>query len=128
MNKVNSQSVLKLALEKATTYFLEIGRSKNLDDPPIQDIAEKLNNLQKSLPRFKMDQYWREIYKPLTAEDLASLLKGYAYCEMKFRWGGGSVSPSVWMSKLLQEKDDEVWKEFDHWLFEKRLLMADLLR
>jgi hypothetical protein len=47
---------------------------------------------------------WDEIALELSDEDLVSLTKGMAMCEMQFRWGGGSVSAVIWLFRAIERR------------------------
>jgi acyl carrier protein phosphodiesterase len=120
-------------IKQAFAYLIEIGKS---NDPAKADALQKIHDLSRGqptfvggVPRFLLGhpRFYHEIksqdlVESLAIVELAALIKGYAFCEERFRWSGGSVSPAIEMFRILNKRGDpKVADEVADWILSRKI-------
>jgi hypothetical protein len=114
-------------IKQACAYLIEIGKS---NDPAKADALQKIHDLSRGQPtfvgggprfllghpRFYPEIKSQDFVESLAIVELAALIKGYAFCEERFQWGGGSVSPAIAMFHFLEGKDPKVADTVADWI------------
>ena len=62
-------------------------------------------------------QYWYELTRGLTSQESVHLVKGLVLAQNRWRVDSGSVSPVIWVFKLLRRQMDT--RELAEWVIER---------
>ena len=123
-------------IKQAFAYLIEIGKSNDPDDPANADTLQKIHDLSRGQPTFVggrprfvfgLSTFYHEseskdVVESLAIVELAALIKGYAFCEERFRWSGGSVSPAIEMFRILNKRGDpKVADEVADWILSRKI-------
>jgi hypothetical protein len=104
-------------IKQACAHLIEIGKSNDPDDPANADTLQKIHDLSRGQPTFVggrprfvfgLSTFYHEseskdVVESLAIVELAALIKD-AFCEERFRWSGGSVSPAIEMFRFLNKR------------------------
>ena len=119
-------------IKQACAYLIEIGKS---NDPAKADALQKIHDLSRGQPtfagggprfllgdpRFNHEIKSQDLVESLAIVELAALIKGYAFCEERFRWSGGSVSPAIAMFHFLDGEDPKVADAVADWILPRKI-------
>ena len=119
-------------IKQACAYLIEIGKS---NDPAKADALQKIHDLSRGQPtfvgggprfllghrRFYHEIKSQDLVESLAIVELAALIKGYAFCEERFRWSGGSVSPAIAMFHFLDGEDPKVADAVADWILPRKI-------
>ena len=113
-----SNSFSESVVRRAAQYLVQIGRSEDPFSEDNKETIAKLGNVKRHSV-YRSDRHWKPLYQDLDTDELIHLIKGYALVEAQdIRYGGSSVSPSMWMVVHLGERDRGRLDDLRNW-FEK---------
>jgi len=122
-------------IKQACAHLIEIGKSNDPDDPANADTLQKIHDLSRGQPtfagggprfllgdpRFNHEIKSQDLVESLAIVELAALIKGYAFCEERFRWSGDSVSPAIAMFHFLDGEDPKVADAVADWILPRKI-------
>jgi len=103
-------------INRVAAHFIEIGKSNDLDHLENSDALQKIHDLSRRHSTYFVSLKWKGLVETLATTELAALTKGYAFCETRFQWLGGSVSPVITMFHSLQWRDSKVADALADWI------------
>ena len=122
-------------IKQACAHLIEIGKSNDPDDPANADTLQKIHDLSRGQPtfvggrprfllghpRFYHEIKSKDLVESLAIVELAALIKGYAFCEERFRWPRQSVSPAIAMFHFLEGEDPKVADAVADWILPRKI-------
>jgi hypothetical protein len=95
--------------------LIDWGSSEEPPGPEMKQLTLLLDVFQKMCQ--STSNYWYEMVKGMTTRELVSLVKGLVLAQNRWRVESGSVSPVIWMFKLLRQQMDT--RELAEWVIRR---------